>query len=103
MLIGTWLQDEKLKEVGAWNYLQMMEGLEAFHQALFTRMLGYPVDEVNAMAASIRKEFKVPKIHYIYHFQLYVLSRGRIFDEWRCRHYVYGRKSEQSAKGTLTT
>lgn len=67
MPIGTWPQDKKLKEVGAWNYLQMMEGLEAFHQALFTRLLGWELGEVKAMVARMRKEFKDPGVHCLYH------------------------------------
>lgn len=67
MPVGTWPQDKKLKEVGAWNYLQMMEGLEAFHQALFTRLLGWEVGEVKAMVARMRKEFKDPGVHCLYY------------------------------------
>ena len=55
------------KEVGAWNYLQIMEGLEAFTYALFTRVLGYTQQEVDVVCAKIRKEMKDPKMHaYFY-------------------------------------
>ncbi|KAA6411938.1 MAG: hypothetical protein FRX48_04088 [Lasallia pustulata] len=67
MPVGTWPLDKKLKEVGAWNYLQMMEGLEAFHQALFTRWLGYEIAEVRAMVEAIRREFRNPGVHCLYY------------------------------------
>ena len=55
------------KEAGAWNYLQYIEGLEAFMMALFTRMLGWAPEEVNIFLAQVRKEAKDPKIHSMYH------------------------------------
>ncbi|KAL8716020.1 MAG: hypothetical protein Q9225_006293 [Loekoesia sp. 1 TL-2023] len=78
--VGTWPKDKNLKEVGAWNYLQIMEGLEAFTLALFTREAGYSVDEVKVICANIRKEIKDPKMHAMFH--LYV---------------AYGQKPEQPA------
>ncbi|KAL9111192.1 MAG: hypothetical protein Q9187_007946, partial [Circinaria calcarea] len=64
--VGTWPADKHLKEVGAWNYLQLMEGLEAFTYALFTRQLGYNKEEVEVLCANIRKEMKSPKQHTLY-------------------------------------
>ena len=68
------------KEVGAWNYLQIMEGLEAFTLALFTREAGYTVDEVKVICANIRKEIKDPKMHVMFYL-----------------HVAYGQKPESSA------
>ncbi|CAD6573919.1 MAG: hypothetical protein ASARMPRED_006361 [Alectoria sarmentosa] len=68
--VGTWPADKHLKEVGAWNYLQIMEGLEAFTYALFTRVLGYSQQEVDVVCAKIRKEMRNSKMHA--YFYLYV-------------------------------
>jgi len=57
----------KQKEVGAWNYLQIEEGLEAFTYALFTRRLGYSQKEVDVICAKIRKEMKDPKMHAMFY------------------------------------
>ena len=54
------------KEIGAWNYLQIMEGLEGFTYALFTRQLGYSKEEVEVLCANIRKEMKSPKQHTLF-------------------------------------
>ena len=67
MPIGTWALDQKLKEVGAWNYLQMMEGVEAFHLALFVRVLGWEVAEVRAMVKGLRRELKDSRVHCLYY------------------------------------
>ncbi|KAF6223568.1 hypothetical protein HO133_000411 [Letharia lupina] len=75
--VGTWPADRYLKEVGAWNYLQIMEGLEAFTYALFTRVLGYSQQEVDVVCAKIRKEMKNPKMHAYFYL-----------------HVAYGKKPE---------
>lgn len=59
------------KEVGAWNYLQIMEGLEGFTYALFTRQLGYTQKEVEVICANIRKEMKDPKMHAMFHLYVF--------------------------------
>ena len=51
------------KEVGAWNYLQFMEGVESFMTALLTRRLGYTIEEVQVLCARIKAEMKDPKLH----------------------------------------
>ncbi|KAI4256934.1 MAG: hypothetical protein L6R42_005948 [Xanthoria sp. 1 TBL-2021] len=75
--VGTWPKDKHLKEVGAWNYLQIMEGLEAFTYALFTRNLGMSKAEVEVICANIRKEIKNPAMHAMFHL-----------------HVAYGQKPE---------
>ena len=55
------------KEIGAWNYLQIMEGLEASKLALFTRKLGYTKAEVDVVCSAIRKEMRNPKLHMMFH------------------------------------
>lgn len=84
MPVGTWPADKHLvsssasiiefmmlslvkKEVGAWNYLQVTEGLEAFLTALFTRNLGYSKEEVDVICAKIRLEMKDSKLHGMFH------------------------------------
>lgn len=58
------------KEVGAWNYLQITEGLEAFTYAIFTRRLGYSQKEIDVICANIRRELQDSKLHVL--FYLYV-------------------------------
>lgn len=83
--IGTWPADEHLvtevspikyqgtadpalqKEVGAWNYLQIREGLEASFYALFTRVLDYSRREIDVVCAKIRNEMKNPEMHAFFH------------------------------------
>ncbi|KAL8710967.1 MAG: hypothetical protein Q9220_004566 [cf. Caloplaca sp. 1 TL-2023] len=71
------------KERGAWNYLQIMEGLEAFTYALFTRHLGYSKAEVEVICMKIRNEIKDPRVHVMFHL-----------------HVAYGQKPEAAAAAT---
>ncbi|MCJ1256665.1 hypothetical protein MMC24_004489 [Lignoscripta atroalba] len=75
---GTWPADKHLKEIGAWNYLQLMEGVESFLYALFTRRLGYTKEEVELLCTRIKKEMKDPKLHAMVYM-----------------HVVYGKKAEE--------
>ena len=59
------------KEIGAWNFLQINEGLEGLSMLTFINM-GYSKEEVEVMCAKMRAEFKNPKIHTLFH--LYVIG-----------------------------
>ena len=60
---GTWPADKHLKEVGAWNYLQVMEGLEGFLYAVFIRALGWSKRDVDELCEKVRQDMKNPKFH----------------------------------------
>jgi len=51
------------KTIGAWNLLNVLEGLEGFSMGLFTRVLGWEPEEVQLLLADVRKDLQDPKIH----------------------------------------
>lgn len=55
------------KEVGAWNYVQIMEGLEASFYTLFTRVLDYSRPEIDVFCAKIRNEMRDPDMRAFFH------------------------------------
>jgi len=61
--VGRWPKDERLKTIGAWNLLNVLEGLEGFTMGLFTRVLGWKPEEVQAFLTDVRKDLQDPKIH----------------------------------------
>ncbi|KAL9055906.1 MAG: hypothetical protein Q9206_002956 [Seirophora lacunosa] len=74
--IGPWPKDKHLeqrltfsgpgnaqKTVGAWNLVQIEEGLEAFTLRLFTQTLGWRTEEVQVLLADVRKNLRDPKVH----------------------------------------
>ncbi|OCL06976.1 S-adenosyl-L-methionine-dependent methyltransferase [Glonium stellatum] len=61
--IGPWAKDKKKKEVGLFNLVQILDGLEGFSLRLFTNVLGWELEEVQVMLAKVRSELKSKAIH----------------------------------------
>ncbi|KAI9801056.1 MAG: hypothetical protein M1833_002924 [Piccolia ochrophora] len=77
--LGTWPKETKLKQVGAWNVLNILDGLEGWSLKLFIHGHGWSVEEIQVLLAKVRNDIKDPKIHSQQEF-----------------HIVYGRKPEAS-------
>ncbi|EER37581.1 methyltransferase [Histoplasma capsulatum var. duboisii H88] len=73
--MGTWPKDPKLKEMGAFQMEHMCNCIESFSLALFTRILGWKMDETQLLCNAVRKEFRDPKNHLLTTF-----------------HFVYGQR-----------
>lgn len=52
-----------MKELGAYQQANIIEGLDAFSLALMTRVLGWSSEEVTVLLADVRKELLDRKIH----------------------------------------
>ena len=50
------------KEIGAWNYMQLDEGLEGFCYQLFSSQ-GWTKEQVDILCAQVRQQLKDPKVH----------------------------------------
>ncbi|KAK2803770.1 hypothetical protein FQN51_003000 [Onygenales sp. PD_10] len=77
--LGTWPKNPKLKEVGAWNLLQFMEGVEGWSMAVLTRFHGWTPEEAQIALAQVRADAKNRSIHL--YFDMYL---------------VYGQRPEES-------
>lgn len=62
------------KEIGAWNLLQSLEGIDGWSMSLFTRVLGWSPEEVQVHLARARKDHRNPAIHS--YTVMYVLDGG---------------------------
>ena len=60
---NPWPKDPKFKELGAWNLVNFDHGLEGMVVALFTRVLGWPAEEVTAFLTSVRKNLRDKRMH----------------------------------------
>ncbi|KAI9789593.1 MAG: hypothetical protein M1816_005902 [Peltula sp. TS41687] len=76
--LGLWPKDKKLKEIGAWNLLQIQQGMEAFSLAPLTRVMNWKVEEVQLLLAKVCTDLKDSRIHSYYNF-----------------HVAYGQKPEE--------
>lgn len=60
---NPWPKDRKLKELGRWNLVNMLDGLEGYSMALLTRAHGMSVEEVQVFLADVRRDMKDTRIH----------------------------------------
>ncbi|QIW99452.1 hypothetical protein AMS68_004970 [Peltaster fructicola] len=58
-----WPKDPYMKELGRWNQVNCLDGLEGFCLALLTRALGWARAEVDIFVALTTKDFKDKSIH----------------------------------------
>lgn len=75
--VNPWAKDPKLKELGRYNHINVLEGMEAMSLALFTRVLGWSHEEFQVFFAGVRKELKDRSIHVYSKF-----------------YFVYGQKAD---------
>jgi len=56
--INGWPKDQKLKILGEWVYADALNALQAFSLALFTKVLGWSVIEIEVLLAGVRKDLR---------------------------------------------
>ncbi|RMZ90814.1 hypothetical protein DV736_g1959, partial [Chaetothyriales sp. CBS 134916] len=61
--INPWPKDKNLKEMGLWNMVNMLEGLDGFTVRLWTMALGMTFEEIQAFLVPVRKDIRDTKIH----------------------------------------
>ncbi|APA11946.1 hypothetical protein SS1G_05495 [Sclerotinia sclerotiorum 1980 UF-70] len=60
---NKWPKDPKAKELGMWHLENMTSGLMGISLALFTRVLGWSVEELEVFLVDVRKDMKDTSIH----------------------------------------
>ncbi|OCK85384.1 S-adenosyl-L-methionine-dependent methyltransferase [Lepidopterella palustris CBS 459.81] len=63
--IGPWPKDTHQKEVGLFNLVQILDGLEGFSFRLMTHILKWQPEEVEVLCAKVRNELKSKSMHAI--------------------------------------
>ncbi|KJK61582.1 Methyltransferase domain protein [Aspergillus parasiticus SU-1] len=71
---SPWAKDLKLKELGRYQQANMLEALDAYSLALFTRFLGWSVDQIQMLLVGVRQELLDRKLHI---YSRYYLVYGR--------------------------
>jgi len=61
--INGWPKNKMMKDIGEWNQLNILEGLEGFCLALLTRGLGWTKEEVDVFVARVSRDLRDRKIH----------------------------------------
>ncbi|MCJ1440936.1 MAG: hypothetical protein MMC23_001422 [Stictis urceolatum] len=78
---GTWARDRHLKEIGAWQYMQVVEGLEGMMMGAFTRLYGMTAEEVTALAAKFKAELKNPRVHTFLNMYVVTAQKAAVAED----------------------
>ena len=65
--IGAWPKDQRLKQIGLFEQVNMTQGVNALSVMLFTRALKWSVEEVELFLTEVRKDVKDRSLHTYYH------------------------------------
>ena len=96
--VGLWPKDKRLKNIGLFEMVNMIEGLGSLSMMLFTRALKWSPEEVELFLMDVRKDVKDSKIHSYYNL-LVCISIGQGFHVLLTAllsYVVFGRKPETS-------
>ncbi|KAL2219226.1 S-adenosyl-L-methionine-dependent methyltransferase [Thermoascus aurantiacus ATCC 26904] len=64
--VGTWPKDQRLKEIGAFMAMDLIDGVEAWTLVPFTEILGWSRQEVEVLNATVRNDVGRRDIHYLF-------------------------------------
>lgn len=75
MPIGPWPRDPRLKEAGMYGLVAVLEGMQGLSMKVFTKFLGWSVEQLEVFLAEVRKELKRGHMHS--YWPCYVLMGQR--------------------------
>ena len=61
--LNQWPKDPTLKELGMWEMTNLLQGIEGFSVALFTKILRWSCDELEVLLAQVRRDAQNRSIH----------------------------------------
>ena len=60
---NAWPKDRKMKRIGTYMMMNMLEGIEAFTLRLWTQQLGWSAERIRVFLAEVRKDIRNRSIH----------------------------------------
>ena len=60
---NAWPQDRKMKSLGRYMMMNLLEGIEAFTLQLWTQQLGWSTERIQLFLTEVRKDIMNKKIH----------------------------------------
>ena len=61
--VNEWPKDPRMKQIGLWELLNCLQGLQGFCLLLFTEVLGWSRDELDVFLAQVTQDLQNRKIH----------------------------------------
>ncbi|KAL1983201.1 hypothetical protein VTN96DRAFT_375 [Rasamsonia emersonii] len=77
--VGVWPKDKKMKEIGALDYHQFLDGLEGISLRVFTNVRGWKPEEVQVFLIDVRKDLNNPRLRAQHNF--HVVYAQKPFDK----------------------
>lgn len=56
--LGAWHPERRMKELGSYGLLNMLDGVEGFTLWLFSKWLGWSAEQCRVLIEKVKKEFK---------------------------------------------
>jgi hypothetical protein len=70
--IGPWPKDRQLRQSGQFFLVGVLQGVSGLSMRVFTQMLGWSVEEMEALLVDVRKEWSTKGIHsYVPYFMVF--------------------------------
>jgi len=66
MPVGSWMEDDKWREIGQWNLLYLTTGLEGMALYILKNVLGWEYPEIQALTGRMRQALKDKRNHGYY-------------------------------------
>lgn len=60
---NPWPKDQKMKKLGMYMMINMLDGIEAFTLRLWTQQLGWSAEQIQIFLTEVRKDIKNRSIH----------------------------------------
>lgn len=84
--VGTWPADKKRRMIGAHIAMQTLTGIEGYTTVMFTKVLGWSLEDTQAFITEIKQDLQDNAIHKMIDFHVvYGTKAGGEADEQRVR------------------
>ena len=60
---GPWPKDERLRQAGLFFLIGLLEGVSGLSQRVFTKGLGWSIEELEVLLMEVRRECKMKSMH----------------------------------------
>lgn len=77
MPCGTWSSDPRKKELGAHFLLQTLGGVEGYSMIMFTKVLGWSVEDTNAFLEEVRRDARDDSLRKVLDFHVVYSQKSR--------------------------
>ncbi|KAK5046726.1 hypothetical protein LTR84_007487 [Exophiala bonariae] len=67
---GTWPKYKKLKEIGAFDLVQFLDGMENISMRVLTSLRGYTQEEVMVLLAKLKNDLRNPRLQVQHNFHV---------------------------------